>query len=114
VTVLLAASLCLGASCRSGHPGLAGGAPAATGDTINRAQHLLDFSGGRRSRGVIEGLFDPSPGAVREPPDRAARQPDPYAEMMRHAFGPGRQAYEEPLQQTRAPRPVRPPRHNSQ
>jgi hypothetical protein len=113
VGILLAASLCLGASCRSGHPGLGGGAPlAATGDTINKAQHLLDFGGGRRSRGLIEGIFDQGPSADREPPDHAVRQSQPYADMMRHAFGPGRQAYEVPLQQARAPRPARLPRHN--
>jgi hypothetical protein len=88
VAVLLATSLCLGAS-RSTRLGLGGAGPvAASGDSINKAQHLLDFGGGRRSRGLIEGLFDQSPGATREPPDHAARQSEPYADMMRHAFGP--------------------------
>ena len=115
VAVLLAASLCLGASCSSLHPGMGGGAPmAATGDTINKAPHLLDFGGGRRSRGLIEGLFDQSPSADLEQSDHTVRQSQPYVDMMRHAFGPGRQAYEEPLQQVRAPRPARPPRHNRQ
>jgi hypothetical protein len=95
-----------------------GGPTAASGDTINRAQHPLDLGGGRRSRGLIEGIFDPTPSAERQPPDHTVRQPQPYADMMRHAFGPGRQAYEEPLQQPRAPRRARPvtrqPRHNRQ
>ena len=106
--VLLAASLCLGARCPLYRTQAPGAGPQAVGDSIGKILRPPNLGSGRPARGLIDGIFDRGPGQSYETPGRSGYQSQqPYIDMMRHAYGPGRQAYEEPLPEERPPAPVR-------
>jgi hypothetical protein len=108
----LAALLCLVTGCphhllpqASG-----GGGGDAVADSAHGAQHPLNLGSSPNPRGLIGGIFDRTPDQDRSEEEQTRRQSSsPFGDLMRHAYGPARQAYELPLQEgpSRAPRPPR-------
>lgn len=93
--------------------GLATGCPfqgqSGAAGASDKPIDLIGSDGGGQSRGLIDGLFEHKPDKPEAPPEpsaRAARQP--FIDLLRNAYKPAKQNYEEPTTEARAPRPPRP------
>jgi hypothetical protein len=89
---------------QSGATGTDGTVKADSGGTA----HSAGGGWSTKPRGLIDGLFDRTPGenaASDEHPSRKSQQP--LIDVLRNAYGPGRQGYEEPMSVPRAPRATR-------
>jgi hypothetical protein len=89
---------------QSGATGTDGTVKADSGGTA----HSVGGGWSTKPRGLIDGLFDRTPGenaASDEHPSRKSQQP--LIDVLRNAYGPGRQGYEEPMSVPRAPRATR-------
>jgi len=91
------------------------GTDGTTKTDSSSSMHPLGGGWVSKPRGLLDGLFDRSPGqnsGSSESEDHISRKDQqPLLNELRNAFGPGRQGYEEPMPQVRAPRAPRPTFH---
>ena len=111
---VIAAAVGLVTGCpfhKSGTTGTDGTVKTDSSSTI----HPLGGGWVSKPRGLLDGLFDRTPGqnsGSSESEDHLSRKSqEPLVNELRDAYGPGRQGYEEPMPQAHAPRAPRPTFH---
>jgi hypothetical protein len=107
---VLAALVCLLTGCPHHFAQASGGGGDVAADSAHGAPHPLNLGSSPKPRGLIGGIFDRSPDQERSEEEQTRRQTSaPFSDLLRHAYGPARQAYELPLQEapSRAPRSPR-------